>query len=238
MSGHSLTCFGMSALAGLQSESAIAGTGERSRLVLHKISEGNRDQITSSQKGCRNDSVFYTELLTPTNKNIKILGDEIMPNIDPLTLKHKDADAGISRRDMLVGMGAAAAMAYAGQATSAAPEHDHSKHSAQLPGLLDAVNDCVDKGQRCITHCLVSFKEGDLELADCAAKVHEMEAVCRAFSYLVTANSSYVKAYAGICEQVCKDCEKECLKHEEHVECKACADACSATVDQIHLSLK
>ena len=161
-----------------------------------------------------------------------------MPTNDPLSHERKDADSGITRRDVLIGMGAAAAAAYAGSATSAMSGHDHSKHTAQLPGLLDAVNDCLDKGQRCIAHCLVSFKEGDLELADCAAKVHEMEAICRAFSYLLAANSTYVKAYASVCEQACKDCEKECLKHEQHVECKACADACSATVDQIQLSLK
>lgn len=160
-----------------------------------------------------------------------------MMNPDPQSHEHENSNPGISRRELLLGLGSAAAMAYAGNAMAAMPGHDHSKHTAQLPGLLDATNDCIDKGQRCITHCLVSFKEGDLELADCAAKVHEMEAVCRAFSYLLAANSSYIKAYAGVCEQVCKDCEKECLKHKEHVECKACADACAAVVDQIQLSL-
>jgi Cys-rich four helix bundle protein (predicted Tat secretion target) len=117
------------------------------------------------------------------------------------------------------------------------PGHDHSKHTAQLPGLLNATNDCLDKGQRCIAHCLVSFQEGDVTLADCAAKVHEMQAICGAFSYLLAANSEYIKAYAGVCEQVCKDCEAECMKHKEHVECKACADACVAVVDQIKLTL-
>lgn len=160
-----------------------------------------------------------------------------MSNTDPLSREREESAAGISRRELLLGMGAAAAMAYAGNAASAMPGHDHSTHTAQLPGLLDAANDCVDKGQRCIAHCLVSFKEGDLQLADCAAKVHEMDAICRAFTYLLAANSSYVKAYAPVCEQVCKDCEAECLKHKEHVECKACADACAAVVDQIHLSL-
>ena len=161
-----------------------------------------------------------------------------MTNPDQSPLDPREAKEGISRRELLLGMGAAAAMAYAGNAMSAMPGHDHSKHTAQLPGLLDATNDCLDKGQRCIAHCLVSFQEGDVALADCASKVHEMEAVCRAFSYLLAANSSYVKAYAGVCEQVCKDCEAECLKHKEHIECKACADACAAVVDQIHLSLK
>ena len=138
---------------------------------------------------------------------------------------------------MLLGMGAAATAAYAGSAFSAAEGHDHSKHTAQMPDLLDAVNNCVDKGQRCIAHCLVSFQEGDVELADCASKVHEMQAICTAFSYLLAANSSYVKAYADVCQQVCTDCEKECMKHEEHIECKACAEACMEVVEQIKLRL-
>ena len=160
-----------------------------------------------------------------------------MPTRSSISGEHIEPNIGISRREMLLGVSAAAAMAYAGSAISAMPGHDHTKHSAQIPDLLDAVNNCLDKGQRCIAHCLVSFKEGDISLADCAAKVHEMEAICRAFSYLLSANSSYVKAYAGICEKACKDCEAECLKHKEHVECKACADACSNVVDQIKLHL-
>lgn len=137
---------------------------------------------------------------------------------------------------MLLGMGAAATMAYAVNAVAAMPGHDHSKRTTQQPGLLNAMNDCLNKGQRCITHCLVSFKEGDVALANCAAKVHEMHAICSAFSYLLAANAEYIKAYAPVCEQVCKDCKRECLKHKEHVECKACADACEAVVDQIALS--
>lgn len=159
-----------------------------------------------------------------------------MSNSDPISPQPSKASVGISRREMLLGMGVAAAAAYSGQAVSAMPGHDHSKHTAQQPDLLNAMNDCLDKGQRCITHCLVSFKEGDVALADCAAKVHEMHAICSAYSYLLTANSEYVKAYAPICRQACEDCKKECLKHEEHVECKNCADACEAVIDQIALA--
>lgn len=142
----------------------------------------------------------------------------------------------MSRRELLIGMGATVAAAYAGNAVSAMTGHDHSKHTAQQPDLLNAVNDCTDKGERCIAHCLVSFQEGDLKLADCAAKVHEMQAVCGAYSYLLAANSSYSKDYAAICKQVCADCEQECRKHEMHIECKACADACAAVVEQIDLN--
>ncbi|MDJ0740576.1 MAG: Csp1 family four helix bundle copper storage protein [Gammaproteobacteria bacterium] len=154
------------------------------------------------------------------------------------TPSHDTAETGLSRRQVLLGLGAAAAAAYAGQSAAASPHHDHSKHTAQQPGLLNAVNTCLDKGQRCIAHCLVSFKEGDTALAECAAKVHEMHAVCDAFSYLLSANSDYIKGFAAVCEQVCKDCEQECLKHDEHIECKQCAEACADVVDQIALALK
>jgi Cys-rich four helix bundle protein (predicted Tat secretion target) len=160
-----------------------------------------------------------------------------MSDLDLLSQKHEEPKPGISRREILQGIGAAAAMAYAGNAVSAMPAHDHSKHTSQLPGLLDAINDCTDKGERCIAHCLTSFVEGDLALAACASKVQEMQAICGGYSYLVAANSEYVKAYAGVCEQVCADCEKECMKHKEHIECKACAEACANVVDQIKLSL-
>ena len=160
-----------------------------------------------------------------------------MSDHDQLSEEREAQVRGVRRREVLLGIGAAATMAYAGAATSAMKGHDHSKHATQLPDLLNAVNSCVDKGQRCIAHCLVSFKEGDLERADCAAKVHEMQAICSAFSYLVASNSVYVKEYAGVCTRVCEDCEKECRKHEEHIECKACADACADVVDQIKIRL-
>ena len=160
-----------------------------------------------------------------------------MSNLESTSQANKEPVPGISRRNILLGLGAVATAAYAGAAVAAMPGHDHSKHSAQLPDLLDAANNCLDKGERCIAHCLASFREGDLELADCASKVHEMQAICGGFSYLLAANSEYIKAYAGVCERVCKDCEKECRKHEEHIECKACAEACAEIVDQIKLRL-
>jgi len=167
-----------------------------------------------------------------------IIKEEVpMSDLESLSQVRKESASGISRREVLLGMGAVATAAYAGVAVSAMPGHDHSKHTAQLPDLLDATNNCLDKGQRCIAHCLVSFTEGDLALAECAKKVHEMQAICGAFSYLLAANSGYTRAYASVCEQVCKDCEKECRKHEKHIECEACAKACAEVVDQINLRL-
>ncbi|MEL0587494.1 MAG: four-helix bundle copper-binding protein [Candidatus Thiodiazotropha sp. (ex. Lucinoma kazani)] len=154
--------------------------------------------------------------------------------------QQETSNKGISRRDLLIGAGAAAVVMSGGVAQSAEPMHGdhaghrHEDHTPKHEGLLESVNSCLDKGQRCISHCFVAFKEGDTTLADCAAKANEMLAICNGFSYLVTANSSYLQAYAKVCKAVCSDCESECRKHEEkHMECKACAEACEDVVKAI-----
>ena len=152
------------------------------------------------------------------------------------SMQNTEKKQALSRRDVLLAMGAAATTAYAGSAVAAMPGHDHSKHKPQHGKVLDATNDCLDKGQRCIAHCLVSFVEGDTELAECASKVHEMHAICNAFSFLVASNSVYSKDYAGICVAACEDCEKICREHEEHFECRDCADACEDLVKSIKKS--
>lgn len=145
-----------------------------------------------------------------------------------------DKDNTISRRDVLLGLGvAASAFALSGNAMAEMPGHDHSKHAAQLPSVLDAANSCTDKGARCISHCLVAWGEGDLELAACAKKVNEMIAVCDGFSKLLAANSGHVKDYAKICRAVCEECAKECREHDQHIECRECAEACEALVKAI-----
>jgi Cys-rich four helix bundle protein (predicted Tat secretion target) len=160
-----------------------------------------------------------------------------MTDKDSLPQKNSQPERGINRREVLLTMGAVATAAYAGSATAAMAGHDHSKHKSQYPAVLDATNECTDKGQRCIAHCLVSFVEGDTELAKCASKVHEMQAICGAFSYLVAANSEYSKDYAKICISACEDCEEVCREHDEHFECKDCADACAALVKAIKKSM-
>lgn len=148
--------------------------------------------------------------------------------------QQEQASHEMSRRDVLLGLGAAAAtMAYSGNVVASMPGHNHSRHSAQQPKVLAAVNNCTDKGTRCISHCLVAWNEGDLDLAACAKKVNEMNAICDGFSKILSANSGHVKAYAKICKSVCKECAKECRKHDQHVECRECAQACESLVKAI-----
>jgi len=160
-----------------------------------------------------------------------------MNNIDEQQTSVETGNS-MSRRDMLLGLGAAAATIALSDSTMAAmPGHDHSKHSAQQPKVLDATNNCTDKGTRCISHCLVAWNEGDLELAACAKKVNEMNAICDGFAKLLSANSHHAKAYSQICKSVCEECARECRKHDEHIECRECAEACEALIKVMEQNL-
>lgn len=132
----------------------------------------------------------------------------------------------LSRRSMLVASGALLA---AGSALAQdGPGHRHEDHAPKHGDALSAANDCIEKGQQCTAHCLVSFREGDMTLADCASKIHEMLPICQAMTYQLASNSPYVNDLAGVCIKACSDCEEQCRKHEDkHAECKACAESCA-----------
>lgn len=76
----------------------------------------------------------------------------------------QQATEGIGRRDVLLGMGTAVTMAYAGFSSMAMIGHDHSKHSTRFTGLIDAVNACNDKDRRCVSHCMVIVLQNNILL--------------------------------------------------------------------------
>ena len=141
----------------------------------------------------------------------------------------------ISRRSVLSTAGALGA-AFAGGLAAAAdgPGHKHADHAPSHPAALDAANHCSQTARLCLSHCLVSFEEGDTTLAACARSVHNMISLCDAFAAQVASNSRYIEGIAKVCRTCCVDCEKECRKHEDdHVECKQCADACLELISAI-----
>lgn len=148
-----------------------------------------------------------------------------------MSMERESREGGVvSRRDLLVGAGALASVAV-GSSAFAAGKHDHATHAPKRPKLLESLEACTTTGRLCISHCLVTFQEGDTSLAACAAKVHEMMAVCSAMETLVASNSSYAEGMARVCIEACKDCAAECKKHaDEHRECRDCMEACRAVV--------
>jgi Cys-rich four helix bundle protein (predicted Tat secretion target) len=138
----------------------------------------------------------------------------------------------MNRRELLLGGLAMAGTALAGRAVAA--EHNHEvmaqhHHDAPYAALALATSDCLQKGQACLSHCLVLLGQGDKDMAACAQSVNQMMALCGALQQLANQNSKQLVRVAAIAMDVCKQCEDECKKHaDDHEVCKACAESCAA----------
>lgn len=128
-------------------------------------------------------------------------------------------------------LAAASGAAFAQEMAHAAHDHSHM-HGAPNQGLLGASADCVTKGQSCLAHCLVLLADGDKAMAECAKSVSQTIALCSALESLAAQQSSLVPSLAKVTLQACEDCEKECRKHEQHAQCKACAESCVACIKE------
>jgi Cys-rich four helix bundle protein (predicted Tat secretion target) len=140
----------------------------------------------------------------------------------------------MKRRDSLIGAGAflMAAAQTSVLAQEMAHDQSHMHGAAPLQGLLAATSDCVAKGQSCIAHCLVLLADGDKVMAACAQSVSQTIALCQALESLAAQQSPLVPALAKVTLQACETCEKECRKHEQHAQCKACAESCVACIKE------
>lgn len=137
---------------------------------------------------------------------------------------------------MLAGAGVLiAAATLADKATAAEPAMmGHMDHSAnKYQALTDAALHCVNMGQVCINHCLITFKKGDAGLADCARLVEQTISINQTLSQFAALESPFIAALAKVCIEVCGACETECRKHADvHVACKNCAESCAACIKE------
>src|SRR5512135_119406 len=143
----------------------------------------------------------------------------------------------MNRRDLLLGAAAMAAAATTGKAFASEHEHDHMNMAmahdhhamaARNDKLIAVAADCVAKANVCLQHCLVLLGEGDTKMAACAQSSSQAAAVCVALQQLASAQSSHLPQMAKLAMDICKECEEECRKTEQHPECKACKEACAA----------
>lgn len=143
-----------------------------------------------------------------------------------------------SRRDLLKGLGMASAVLGAGVSLKAnAVTIDHSKMNHQIPidvkleEVIDTLLECIKMGEICNQHCMHMFQMGDTSLADCSISVQELVAASTATIKFVANNSTHLKTFLEASLKVCESCEQECLKHDQHIQCKDCAEACRDGID-------
>lgn len=140
----------------------------------------------------------------------------------------------MNRRELLLGGMALAGAAMVGN--SQAAEHDHNAmmhaHHHGVPAnasLAASASDCIQKGEVCLSHCLVLLGDGEKEMAACAQSVNQMLALCGALQQLANQNSKQLPKLAAIAMDACNQCEEVCKKHaEKHEECKVCGESCAA----------
>lgn len=145
---------------------------------------------------------------------------------------NQDPDFSNSRRKLLAGAGATLAMAATAPTMAAGGHHHH--HDSLDNGVVEASLHCLKTGQACLNHCMGEFKAGNAEMADCAASVQEMLAMCATMSQMASLESRHVKKVADACIAVCDDCIEACNRHaKKHQVCKDCAQACKDCIKEM-----
>jgi Cys-rich four helix bundle protein (predicted Tat secretion target) len=147
-------------------------------------------------------------------------------------------DKGTKKTDAKAG-GAKTGDAKAGDA-KADPHAGHEGHEGHEgaggsahASFAAATADCVEKGDACLQHCIAALSKGDTSMAECAAAVNDMLAVCRGMGTLALSGSKHLQQAAQLCLAVCTDCAAACEPHVGHHDtCKACHEACLRSIDE------
>ena len=141
----------------------------------------------------------------------------------------------MQRREFLAVMGTAAAVAAATTPSAFAEmsaESMGAMHAPMFKPLAEAAGHCVAAGNDCLRHCFGMLAMKDYSMTDCIDHAYQMVAACEALQTLASVNSPHTANFAKAVELVCADCQKVCEKFLDYPECKACAEACKATVEQ------
>ncbi len=126
--------------------------------------------------------------------------------------------------------------AKAGEHAGHAGHEGHGGDAAASSGPANAafaaaLAECTEKGEACLHHCIALLSKGDTSMAECAAAVNDMLAICRGMGVLAVSDSKHLAAAAKVCHDLCSDCAAACKPHAAHHDtCKACGEACEATM--------
>lgn len=139
----------------------------------------------------------------------------------------------MNRRTMFIRTGSIAAVGglVALSGTAHAAENADKSWNANAD-VISAAYHCVQESDKCLAHCISSFRDGSLMLAKCAGLVVETTTTCTALAKLAAHGSPSLKAMAQVCLDACTVCEAECRLHaSHHEECKACAESCLVCIE-------
>ncbi len=146
----------------------------------------------------------------------------------------KQSPLGMSRRNLLLGSVALAALpAVAAAAEKAAPASAHHMNHGpdkSLQAVIDAALDCVKTGTACREHCVMMFQMGDNSMQDCYPAVSELVISCAALADLSAVQAKHLREFMQVCVQSCEACETVCGEHKDVDACRACAESCKTCI--------
>lgn len=82
---------------------------------------------------------------------------------------------------------------------------------------------CITACETCADKCL--DEDNVKMMADCIRLDRDCADACTMAARFLARKSKYRRQALELCIQACKDCEKECRKHD-HDHCQHCADIC------------
>jgi len=121
---------------------------------------------------------------------------------------------------------ATASMAGVAASTQATPR-EPAAMGTRYGALATTAARCVTYGEACLAHCIEMLMNGNTEMKNCVPSTQDMISACTALQQLAVRNSPRVVEMARLCGRICRDCEAECRKHEQHQVCRDCRDSCA-----------
>ncbi|MCZ4245896.1 four-helix bundle copper-binding protein [Pedobacter punctiformis] len=104
---------------------------------------------------------------------------------------------------------------------------EQRNHKALIQTLLDCALAC----EYCASSCL---EEGHVKMmVKCIKLDRDCADLCVQAARLLQRDSVIAHQYLLLCEEVCRLCAEECVKHH-HEHCQACAKACRTCADACH----
>ena len=141
----------------------------------------------------------------------------------------------MDRREALkIAAGSAAASAFMGGAASAAQSHRRHHVANVNEDLVAVATECSTTGEACLKMCFDMLQTGDTAMAECARSVRELVIACDALAGMATHDSAHLAAYAKVTAKICEECREQCTTHDEHSQCRDCANACESCAKACH----
>lgn len=111
----------------------------------------------------------------------------------------------MDRRTMFMRTGAIAAVGGLATLSGTAHAAENADKSWNVNAdVISAAYHCVQQSEKCLAHCISSFRDGSLMLSKCVGLVVETTTTCTALAKLAAHGSPSLKSMAQVCLDACK----------------------------------